>query len=172
MPTTSAIFTEVSTMEQQQQQQQQQRETSSPLQMVVLRSTPGRKTWTKRLSKTIQRRSGSFLNTLVPFRKSIDQNHSNGNDDKSLLPPSTLHHHKRHASASPAISFQTSTKGTSLLLPLLPVVGMHKDVERQEMNINNEIHKDEKKKQQRKHQQQQQQQHQQQQQQQQQRRKV
>ncbi|EFO12258.1 hypothetical protein LOAG_16275, partial [Loa loa] len=75
----------------------------------------GRTTWTKRLSKTIQRRSGSFLNTLVPFRKSIDQNHSNANDDKSLLPSSTLHH-KRRASASPAISFQTSTKGISLLI--------------------------------------------------------
>ncbi|VBB33803.1 unnamed protein product [Acanthocheilonema viteae] len=82
--------------------------------MVVLRSMPGRTTWTKRLSKTIQRRSGSFLNTLVPFRKTIDQNHSNANDDKSLLSSTTLH--KRRASASPAVSFQTSTKGASLLI--------------------------------------------------------
>ncbi|VDM92912.1 unnamed protein product [Litomosoides sigmodontis] len=112
IPTTATVM-ELSAMEQ--QQQQQQRETSSPSTMVVLRSTTGRTTWTKRLSKTIQRRSGSFLNSFVPFRKSIDQSHLNAaNDDKSLL-PSTLHHHKRRASASPSLSLQTSTsiKGTA-----------------------------------------------------------
>uniref|UniRef100_A0A915PSJ1 Uncharacterized protein n=1 Tax=Setaria digitata TaxID=48799 RepID=A0A915PSJ1_9BILA len=92
-------------------QRQQQRETLSPSPVVVLRSTPGRTTWTKRLSKTIQRRSSSFLNTLVPFRKSIDHSHSNTNDDKLVIPLPL--HHKRHASASPAISVQTSAKGAS-----------------------------------------------------------
>ncbi|OZC12091.1 hypothetical protein X798_00610 [Onchocerca flexuosa] len=112
-PTSNATITEiteVSTMEV--GKQQQSRETSPPSPIIVLRSAPGRATWTKRLSKTIQRRSGSFINTLTAFRKNIDQNQSNANSDKLVL-PSPLHH-KRRASASPIVSLQTPTiKGVS-----------------------------------------------------------
>uniref|UniRef100_A0A1I8EV96 Uncharacterized protein n=1 Tax=Wuchereria bancrofti TaxID=6293 RepID=A0A1I8EV96_WUCBA len=175
MPTVSATMTELSTMDEQQLRETSSpsRETSSPSQTVVLRSTPGRTTWTKRLSKTIQRRSGSFLNTLVPFRKSIDQNHSNVNDDKSLL-PLTLHQHKRRASASPAISLQTSSTRSALVNKQLSGIGiatatagvvalissgMHQEeVERQKRNVGDEIYNGEKRKQQQQQQQRKQQQ--------------
>ncbi|VDN03324.1 unnamed protein product [Thelazia callipaeda] len=78
---------------------------------VVLRSTPGRTTWTKRLSKTIQRRSGSFLNTLVPFRKNLEQNQSNTMAEKA--PVMTPFQHKRRASAAPAVSLQVSFKDSN-----------------------------------------------------------
>ncbi|VDK36902.1 unnamed protein product, partial [Gongylonema pulchrum] len=66
----------------------------------------GRTTWTKRLSKTIQRRSGSFLNTFVPFRKSIEPSSPSAAADKSPSSP----HHKRRASAAPAVCLQISSK--------------------------------------------------------------
>ncbi|KAM3718058.1 Reticulocyte-binding protein [Dirofilaria immitis] len=109
MPTSNATITQLTTMEE--EVERQPRETLSPSPMVVLRPVTGHTTWTKRLSKTIQRRSGSFLNTLVPFRKNIDQNQSNVNDNKLLL-PSTIFH-KRRASDSPIVSMQTAIKGAS-----------------------------------------------------------
>ncbi|VDK89528.1 unnamed protein product, partial [Onchocerca ochengi] len=179
-PTSNATITEitkVSTMED--GEQQQSRETSSPSPMIVLRSAPGRATWTKRLSKTIQRRSGSFINTLTAFRKNIDQNQSNANNDKLVL-PSPLQH-KRRASASPIVSVQTPTiKGVSSIfgnekLSNISVAtatataatagvvafissGMQQeDTEVQGENDNSEIHSEEKKKQQQQQQQKQQQ---------------
>lgn len=79
--------------------------------VVVLRSAPGRTTWTKRLSKSIQRRSGSFLNTFVPFRKGSD--HSNRpnspvSDEKSPETPQVQH--KRRASAAPALTMSVTSR--------------------------------------------------------------
>lgn len=72
----------------------------------------GRTTWTKRLSKTIQRRSGSFLNTFVPFRKSIEPSNASTTSEKQTSSP----HHKRRASAAPAVCLQISTKEAPMVL--------------------------------------------------------
>uniref|UniRef100_A0A0M3I8R6 Uncharacterized protein n=1 Tax=Ascaris lumbricoides TaxID=6252 RepID=A0A0M3I8R6_ASCLU len=64
----------------------------------------GRLTWTKRLSKSIHRRSGSFLNSLVPFRKSgIEHSHNKRHSPSPLTTP----RQRRRASATPAVCYNT-----------------------------------------------------------------
>uniref|UniRef100_A0A915AGQ0 MAP/microtubule affinity-regulating kinase 3 n=1 Tax=Parascaris univalens TaxID=6257 RepID=A0A915AGQ0_PARUN len=64
----------------------------------------GRLTWTKRLSKSIHRRSGSFLNSLVPFRKTgTDHSHNKRHSPSPLTTP----RQRRRASATPAVCYNT-----------------------------------------------------------------
>ncbi|VDN54713.1 unnamed protein product [Dracunculus medinensis] len=71
--------------------------------------------WTKRLSKTIHRHSGSFLHTLVPFRKNNDCP-----SDKTISPNLTPRQ-KRRASAAPAIFLATVKEDNSFKKAILSV---------------------------------------------------
>ncbi|VDM49414.1 unnamed protein product [Toxocara canis] len=99
------------------------KKTTQPVEMVgpppaiVVRDVSGGEerephvTWTKRLSKTIHRRSGSFLNSLVPFRKG---DHCREKQHNSSHSPLATPRQRRRASATPTVCYNTCRERTDL----------------------------------------------------------